>query len=306
METGLLEWLPDGVVVIDDRGRIVYANRQIERLSGYQRGELSGRTIEKLVPTRLRTIHRAHRHAYHASTRPRPMGHADHVFLLRRKDGSELAVDIALAPIGNPRHGQIAVAIRDMSERAALEADLEHRALHDPLTDLANRTLFFDRLDQAMRGFRRDRRPVALVMMDVDDFKTLNDAFGHLAGDAILRQLAAQLQSGLRATDTIARIGGDEFAWILPHMAGPSAAVRKVRTLLRAFNHTYSWDGNEIEIGISAGMAQFPEDGQDVNALMRRADLALYMAKRQGGGLALVEEPARVRTASPRNRRRSR
>ncbi len=289
----VLDDLPDGVVVVDENGRVKYANRQLQRLTGYRRHELVGRVVELLVPASLRTIHVKQRRRYAVRPRVRPMGSPDHEFRLRRKDGSELPVDIALGPIGAPPSRLTAAVIRDVSERRRLEADLEHRALHDPLTDLPNRSLFFDRLEQAMMGFRRDRRPVAMVMLDLDRFKSVNDAYGHVAGDALLRQLAAQLQSRLRATDTVARIGGDEFAWILPHVAGPQAAVRKVRALLHAMPRRYSFDRNQVEIGISAGMALFPDDAGDVDALMRQADLALYTAKRRGGGLAHVGRRSR-------------
>jgi diguanylate cyclase (GGDEF)-like protein/PAS domain S-box-containing protein len=287
-EAELLEWLPDGLLVVDRAGRIIYANEQAERLTGYPSSELLGKPIELLVPARLRTTHRRHRRAYTSRPRRRPMGPADHDFFLRRKDGTEIVADIALGPIGRPGSRQTVAAIRDATERRKLESDLEHRALHDPLTDLPNRNLFFDRLKQAMLASRRDRLPVALVMLDLDGFKTVNDSFGHVAGDEILRKLSAQLQAGLRSTDTVARIGGDEFAWILPNMAGPEAAVRKVRKLLHAVVRTYEFDGKEVQVGLSAGMALFPDNGRDADALMRHADLALYTAKRQGGGLAFI------------------
>ncbi len=302
-EADVLEQLPDGVLVVDQAGRIAYANKQLERLSGYRRNELVGREMEMLVPAKLRPRHRTHRRAYLVDPKPRPMGSVDLDFVLRRKDGSELAVDIALGPIGRRGNRMTAAVVRDGGERRSLEADLKYRALHDPLTDLANRNLFFDRLDQAMLGFFRDRQSVALVMLDVDRFKSINDTFGHIAGDALLRQIAAQLQTGLRSTDTVARIGGDEFAWILPHAADPAAALRKVRMLLRTMPSTYSFEGKLIEVAISAGLALFPDDGEDADALMRSADLALYTAKRQGGGLAVVSQ--RSRNVDGRRRRRA-
>jgi diguanylate cyclase (GGDEF)-like protein/PAS domain S-box-containing protein len=305
-EADLLELLPDGLLVVDRAGRIIYANQQAERLTGYQSSELLGKPIELLVPARLRTTHRRHRLAYASRPRRRPMGPADHDFFLRRKDGTEIVADIALGPVGRPGSHQTAAAIRDATERRKLESELEHRALHDPLTDLPNRNLFFDRLKQAMLAFRRDRLPVALVMLDLDGFKTVNDSFGHVAGDEILRKLSAQLQAGLRSTDTVARIGGDEFAWILPHMAGPEAAVRRVRTLLGAVVRTYLFDGKRVQVGMSAGMALFPDDGRHPDALMRHADLALYTAKRQGGGLAFIGHHTRSSRARAGKNERAR
>ncbi len=287
-ETEVLESLPDGVLVVDEAGRIVYANRQAERLTGYRRGELLRRPVELLVPASLRAMHRNERIGFAAQPRPRPMGPADRDFRLRRKNGSELIADIALGPIGRPGSHQTVATIRDATERIRMENDLKHRALHDPLTGLANRALFFDRLHQAMLGFKRDRRPIAVAMLDLDGFKTVNDAFGHVAGDHVLKEVAAQLQAGIRSTDTVARIGGDEFAWILPSVGGVPAAVRKVRMLLRSVVRAYPVDGKQVEVGVSAGIAFFPIDGQNADALMRHADLALYTAKRQGGGLASI------------------
>jgi diguanylate cyclase (GGDEF)-like protein/PAS domain S-box-containing protein len=304
-ETEVLEWLPDGVLVIDRIGLIVYANRQAEWLTGYPRGELVGRPVELLVPASLRSTHREHRRGYTARPSPRSMGSADRDFRLRRKNGSEMEADIALGPIGRPDARHIVAAIRDATARRRLECDLEHRALHDPLTGLANRALFFDRLDQAMLGYRRARRPVAIVMLDLDGFKTINDSFGHVAGDEILRRFGANLESGLRSTDTVGRLGGDEFAWILPLVAGREAAIRRVRALLRSVARSYSIDSNQIKVGISAGLALYPDDGLHADELMRHADLALYTAKRQGGGLAFISRPSRGTQNRPTGSRAS-
>lgn len=289
----VLDWLPDGVLVVDEAGRIIYANRQAERLTGYRRRELLRRPVEMLVPASLRSMHREERRGFAAQPRPRPMGPADRDFRLRRKDGSELIADIALGPIEGPGGRYTVATIRDATERIRMEDELKHRALHDPLTGLANRALFFDRLHQAMLGSERDGRPVAVVMLDLDGFKTVNDAFGHVSGDRILQKVAARLQAGIRSTDTVARIGGDEFAWILPSVGGAEGGVRKVRTLLRSVARDYRVDGKRVEVGVSAGVAFFPLDGQDPDALMRHADLALYTAKRQGGGLAYIGHHAR-------------
>lgn len=278
----LLESMPDGVVVVSPDGLIAYANRRAERMTGYRRGELQGHAVEDLVPLRLRIVHMAHRREYFSRMRPRAMGAVQHDFRVRRKDGSEFSADIALGPLAGGT--EIVAAIRDITERRQLEALLEHQALHDPLTNLANRTLFFDRLNQSIRLGKRERGQVALVMLDLDRFKQVNDAFGHAVGDALLREFAARFAGRLRASDTAARLGGDEFAAILSGVTGRGDAERKVRTLLRGFKKPIAIDGRRFEIGVSAGLAVYPEDGRNVDRLIRRADMNLYAAKRDGGG----------------------
>ncbi len=281
----LLEWMPDGVVVVDAEGRVVFANRQAHRMTGYKRGELAGQGIELLVPERLRAVHRRHRRDYYAADAgPRSMGGADRDFRVRRKDGSEFSADIALGPVQTPSGLQTVAEIRDITERMRLEAALEHQALHDPLTDLANRTLFFDRLNQALMSARREGKKVALVILDLDAFKQVNDAFGHAVGDELLKALAVRLRAGLRATDTAARIGGDEFAWVLPSVAGRQAAERMVRKRLNALQITFSNGRERMQVRVSAGIALYPDDASDMDTLMRLADAAMYSAKRKADG----------------------
>lgn len=259
----LLELMPDAVVVSDRDGKIVYTNRQAERLTGYRRSELVGRRVEILVPTRLRA-----------------MGKLDSDFRLRRKDGTGVSVEISIGPAGD----DTVAVLRDFTERRRLEAALEHRALHDPLTELANRTLFFDRLRQSIHAARRESSQVALVMLDLDRFKAVNDTHGHAVGDEVLKELGARLRKGLRATDTAARLGGDEFAWILPRVTSRDGVKRVVRKRLIALHEPIAAGRRKIRIRVSAGIALYPDDGRDADTLMRHSDAAMYSAKREAGG----------------------
>lgn len=277
-EHELLEWMPDAVVVSDRDGNIVYANRQAERLTGYRRIELVGRPIEILVPNRVRSAHVQLRHEFYARGVARLMGTVDSDFRLRRKDGIGVPVEISLGPAGD----RTVAVIRDFTERRRLEVALEHRALHDPLTDLANRTLFFDRLRQSIHAARRESGQVAVVMLDLDGFKAVNDAYGHAVGDEVLKELGARLRKGLRATDTAARIGGDEFAWILPRVTSKDGVRRTVRKRLTAVQKPVAAGEEKIAVGVSAGIALYPEDGRNADALMRHADTAMYSVKRDG------------------------
>ncbi|HXN91324.1 MAG TPA: sensor domain-containing diguanylate cyclase [Candidatus Sulfotelmatobacter sp.] len=281
-EHDLLEGIPDAVVVSDRDGKIVYANMQAESLTGYGHAELIGRKVEILVPAGLRVAHVQHRRRFYARGVARLMGGLDDDFQLRRKDGSAVPVEISLGPVGD----DTVAVIRDFSERRRMELALEHRALHDPLTDIGNRTLFFDRLRQSLLNARRERGQVAIVMLDVDGFKAVNDAYGHATGDGVLKQLADRLKRG-RATDTAARLGGDEFAWILPRVSGRAGVQRMVRRRLNLVQQPVVVEKQSIPIHISAGIAIYPDDGRDVDRLIRRADSAMYTAKRDSRAAAL-------------------
>ena len=274
----LLESIPDAVVVTAPDGDIVYANRAAEVMTGYRRRELVGRKVEVLLPARLRGIHVRHRRGFYARGVARLMGETDSDFLLRRKDGSVVAVGISLGPAGE----DTVAVVRDVTERRRMEAALEHRALHDPLTNLANRSLFFDRLHQAIHSARRQGAQLAVVMLDLDGFKSVNDAYGHAAGDEVLKIVATRLSEGLRAEDTAARIGGDEFAWILPHVAGRRAVNRMVHKRLDAAQESIVVERKRVDVGVSAGVALYPDDGRDADTLVRHADAAMYAVKRNG------------------------
>jgi diguanylate cyclase (GGDEF)-like protein len=172
-----------------------------------------------------------------------------------------------------------AVAIRRLTRRCAAS---EHQALHDPLTGLPNRALFADRVERALSAARRSGSQPAVMLLDLDDFKGVNDSFGHHAGDELLRQIGPRVAAVLRASDTIARLGGDEFGVLLPSGGDADEVAAKVR---RALEIPFCVAGIELEIAASAGIASYPDDGLDVGALMRQADAAMYAAKARQVGM---------------------
>ena len=283
-EHEMLQWIPDAVVVSDCDGKMVFVNRQAEELTGYRRDQLIGQSVEILVPVRQRRVHEGHRKRFYESPAPRKLGGRNHNFVVRRKNGTSLPVDIALGPVGAGAEMHTIAVLRDIAGRRKLELALEHRALHDPLTDLANRTLFYDRFRQSLHAARRENGRVALVMLDLDDFKEVNDAHGHSVGDEALKKIAARLRLGLRATDTVTRLGGDEFAWILPNISGRATVEKMVRKRLASVKKPITIGDLHLSIGVSAGVALYPDDGRDVDSLMKRADKALYAAKEAGSG----------------------
>src|SRR4051812_29493129 len=177
---------------------------------------------------------------------------------------------------------------RDVSERRAFERQLEHQAFHDPVTGLANRALFGERVRHAVARARREESALAVVFIDLDDFKTINDGLGHAAGDAVLRTVAERLATSVRASDTAARFGGDEFAVLLEDLSGAQEAADGAERLLAALGEPLTIDGKEIAVRASLGISV--AEGGDAEELLRDADAAMHIAKRDGrGGYRLFE-----------------
>ena len=169
--------------------------------------------------------------------------------------------------------------LRDMKHRVG---QMEHQAFHDPLTGLPNRALFRDRVEQAIRQAKRVGGSVAVMVMDLDRFKEVNDTFGHQSGDLLLKEVAAHLIAPLRESDTVARLGGDEFAILAPAVAGPTGALAIADRAISDLAHPHSVSGVEVDVGASIGVALYPHHGDTVEALLRCADIALYVSKTRG------------------------
>lgn len=177
--------------------------------------------------------------------------------------------------------------LEDVTSRRARTEQLEYQALHDSLTDLPNRTLFTDRLAQAILTAQREHRRLAVLILDLNRFKEVNDTLGHPLGDALLQQLGPRLAAQLRESDTLARLGGDEFAVVLPTADDEQGAALAASRILQALREPFTVDGRKLSVGGSIGVALAPDDGLDPVSLLRRADTAMYAAKRAGTGFAI-------------------
>ena len=203
-----------------------------------------------------------------------------------RVDGSTYALELHVMPAASPgpRTSHWIGIARDVSERKSQLASLRRQAVHDALTDLPNRVLLFDRLEQAILKTGRSGKPIALLFLDLDGFKEINDTFGHLCGDGLLRQVAGRLRSELRSTDTVARLGGDEFAILLPDVDGVATAKEVAQALLDSLVPPFAIDAQPVTVGASIGIVLGPEHGTDPTTLMHRADVAMYVAKNADRG----------------------
>ncbi len=201
------------------------------------------------------------------------------------RDGQVLACSIQASPF-HDKEGKITgiiVTVHDVSERKRLERHLAHSATHDPLTDLPNRTLFLDRLSQAIARAKRTGQRLATIFIDLDRFKEINDTLGHEAGDRLLQEIALRIQSILRTTDSVARLGGDEFLVLVNEISTVDNAVEIARKIMEAIRLPVILGGSAAGVEASIGIAVYPEDGEEGLALIRHADLAMYDAKKSDG-----------------------
>jgi diguanylate cyclase (GGDEF)-like protein/PAS domain S-box-containing protein len=281
-ERATLNAAPDGVLWVNSHGNIVLANPAIETLSGYSPGELTGQNIDIFLPPHLRERHAQSMREYFTSPSTRPMGMMD--LKLYRRDGTLQPVDISLAHCELDGEMHAIAYLRDLTERKKLEESLRHQATHDDLTGLPNRWLFHLQLKQALVRSERAERRVAVLFIDLDHFKTVNDTFGHSAGDALLMQASRRIHGLLRASDTLARLGGDEFAVLLPDVNEADEAVTVAVKILACMQEAFELTHQQVYSGASVGLAYYPDDARDSDSLLRFADMAMYPAKQQGRG----------------------
>lgn len=280
---------PDGILLVDRQGCIVMANTAMEEISGYSADELCGSPLGLLLPSPLREAHVHHFQSYFNAPSRRPMGMGRNLWIAR-KDGRLTPVDIALGY--TEAQGGTAVAfVRDISAVRRLEAQMHFQATHDTLTGLVNRWQFGQQLEHAIAESTRSGQPFALLLLDLDDFKAVNDGYGHAAGDRVLLEVARRLKGALRPGDTLARLGGDEFTVLLPQVAHAQEVEAAAGRLLQALCEPYQMHGFELDSGASLGIAMCPRDAQDAATLLRYADMAMYHAKETGRAQYAFYEP---------------
>jgi len=281
----------DLITVLDADGVVTYQSPSIERLLGHPPEAVTGTAFADLVAENDRP--RLERIIV-GQSRP---GVESHTFecSLHHVDGRWLQFEVRHTPLLDDEHVRgIVLNSRDVSERKAFEEQLAHQAFHDPVTGLANRALFADRVGHALRATVRKGALIAVMFIDLDDFKTVNDSLGHQAGDAVLIEVARRLAATVRPADTVARFGGDEFAVLLDGVAGSDEAALIADRLLAELEAPTVIDGNRVYPHASVGICMSDEDliTQDAEELLRNADVAMYMAKRGTKGRYQLFEPA--------------
>jgi diguanylate cyclase (GGDEF)-like protein/PAS domain S-box-containing protein len=292
---GLLEAAPDAIVVVDADGRIQLVNRQTRALFGWERSELIGQPLEVLMPARYRERHPSLVRGYSVDPLVRPMGPALELVACRR-DGTEFPVAVCLSPLQTDHGLLISAAIRDITDRKDAEAVLAHQATHDVLTGLPNRILLKDRLSHALERSRRNGTSVAVLFLDVDRLKVINDSRGHSMGDALLQTISGRLSDAMRADDTLARFGGDEFVVITEGIGSSHGPELLAERIAAALAPPVNLAGTDVTVSVSIGVA-IAGPGDDAESLLRDADAAMYRAK-DGGGDRWVVFDAAMRVAA--------
>lgn len=276
--------IADAVIATDSRGMVEYLNPVAEHLTGWPLAEARGEPLTRVFTV----IHETTREPVETSAErcldeDRPMGLTSHLVLVRR-DGIEFAIDESAAPLHDHegRLTGVVMVFRDTTPQRQLTRQLSHQATHDPLTGLINRREFERRLARVVASARESEATHGLCYLDLDQFKIVNDSCGHVAGDALLRQLAGVLRGALRARDTLARLGGDEFAVLLEHCELEQA--RRIADALRVTvqGFRFVWEGTEFSLGVSIGLVEITSSCPSESEAVRAADNACYRAKHAG------------------------
>ncbi|HIJ63858.1 MAG TPA: EAL domain-containing protein, partial [Rhodospirillaceae bacterium] len=267
----------EAYAITDDGGTVVTVNPAFSDITGYSAAEAEGASLRALLTAKEDEAH--FRDIWRElCEQGKWQGEARH----QRKDGESFLAWQTMTVVHAQEATRVVCLFSDITDLRRKEEHIRHQAFHDGLTGLPNRLLIQDRLAHSIELSRRQGDRLALMFLDLDRFKVINDSLGHDVGDAILIEVAARLGRCLRRSDSIARIGGDEFVVLQPDVANPNEAVEVAEKILAAITPSFDVAGQEIRIGISIGIAMFPVDGEEVGTLMKNADTALYEAKAAG------------------------
>ena len=279
----LVQHSSDVIIVTREDGTVRFVSPSVTRVLGYDPAEVLRHTVSELLHPDDRE--RAGTFFRTVAQSPGVSGPVEWRF--RQPDGSWLNAEIlATNLLHDPTVKGVVLNTRDVSERRRLEEQLTHQAFHDPLTGLANRALFRDRVSHALALAQRRGSPVTVLFIDLDDFKTVNDSLGHAEGDRLLIAVAERLLACARSADTVARLGGDEFAILIEGADGPEGLPDR---LAAAMSHAFTLSGNQVRVTASIGVAS-ASLGDRADDLLRNADMAMYAAKRHGKGRAETYE----------------
>ena len=279
-----LSCIGDGVACTDLSGRVTLLNAVAENMTGWAQQEALGRPLAEVCQIVDATTREAIPDLTGTKGAPPVPGHLPPNCVLLRRDGSEIPIEDSVAPIHDREghHIGAVIVLRDVSAGRAMAQQIIHSAQHDVLTGLPNRMLLHDRVNRAIAWSVRHAKKGALLFLDLDGFKQINDSLGHPVGDRLLQSIGRRLVGCLRGSDTVSRQGGDEFVVLLSEIEHSEDAAISARRMLEAVSQPHAIDGRELHITTCIGVSVYPDDGQDAETLIKNADTAMYQAKDNG------------------------
>jgi diguanylate cyclase (GGDEF)-like protein/PAS domain S-box-containing protein len=279
-----LNSIGDGVGCTDLEGRLTFLNVVAERMTGWSLDEALGRPMEEVIRIVNEKTHELIPNLVNRAVRGDKTVHLPPDSVLVTRDGREIPIEDSTAPIHDDagRATGAVIVFRDITAALAAVQDMAHSAQHDFLTGLPNRMLLADRIKQAINAAPRHSGQVAVLYLDLDGFKQINDSLGHPLGDRLLQAVATGLLSCVRASDTVSRQGGDEFVVLLSESRQSTGASMIAERMLEAVAGINIMDGHAVEVSTSIGIALYPADGHDADTLIKNADIAMYQVKGNG------------------------
>ena len=283
-----LKMLAEAVIVVNGKGRVQYLNPAAQQLTGWETKEAIGQSCDDI----FNAGDEVQRMPFRFTAYCTDISGLPRYWVLTLRDGSESIIRASFAWLSGSNCDQgMVITFSDVTSERRLTEQIRYQASHDSLTDLPNRMLLQDRLQQAMARARRSNYAVAILYSDLDDFKKINDSLGHAFGDQLLRTIAERLAENIRGVDTVARVGGDEFVVIIEQLADEEQAMSITEKLVEAIRERVIVSGLEIFVTVSIGISFFPRNGNNHADLLRNADMAMYQAKAEGGDQVIAFKP---------------
>jgi diguanylate cyclase (GGDEF)-like protein/PAS domain S-box-containing protein len=272
----------DGIIMINEHGEIQGFNPAAEEIFGYSLEEALGKNLNMLMPEPNRSRHDGYIRRYLKTGQAHILGVRGMEVTAARKNGEEFPMEMSVSEMTLGGHRYFIGISRDITDRKRAEKKIAHLAHYDYLTDLPNRALFLDVLNHSMALAKRNKHKVAVLFLDLDGFKKINDAYGHDTGDLLLKDVANRLKETVRGSDAVARVGGDEFIIVLDNIDSEDNAALVAHKINVALLVPFEVNGQSCRLGGSIGISMYPQDSRDSEQLIKLADDAMYLAKQSG------------------------
>jgi len=272
----------DGIITINESGEILGFNPAAEQIFGYSQRDIFGKNLNTLMPEPFHGAHDGYIKRYIETGKANILGTSGREVVAVRQNGEKFPMELSASEMVLAGQRYFVGIVRDITERKRAEEKIAHLAHYDFLTDLPNRALFLDSLEHAVSLARRNKFKLAVLFLDLDGFKKVNDTLGHEAGDLLLQGVSKRLKANIRGSDTVARVGGDEFIFILNEIGSDENAAFAANKIISALASPFELKGQQCHVGGSIGISIYPDAAASPETLIKLADNAMYLAKQSG------------------------